>query len=109
MARQVPTSNDIAEMLDIALSPDGSGPKPAGIQAAVTRNVLAAWLRSYGEDRVAVQVPKLSDSIMQKIFQRGGVLYLERNAYMRALCLAAVEVIEGQVRPLALKRRKNAT
>jgi len=102
-------SDDIAEMLDIALGPDGSGPKPAGIQAAVTRNGLAAWLRSYGEDGVAAQVPKLSDSIMQRIFQRAGVLYLERNAYMRALCLAAVEVIEGQDRPLARKRRKNAT
>ena len=109
MGRQVPTSDDIAEMVDIVLGPDGSGPKPAGIQATVTRSVLAAWLRSYGEDHVAAQVPNLPDSIMQKIFQRGGDLYLARTAYMRALCLAAVEVIEGQVRPLARKKRKNAT
>jgi hypothetical protein len=109
MGHRLPTSQDLDEMLGVALGPGGSGPNPACIQAAVTRADLCAWLRAFGEDGVAAKVQSLSDAAMQQIFQRGGILYLEKRPYMQALCLAAVEVVEGSSRALARKRSRNAT
>src|SRR6185437_2270091 len=50
-----------------------------------------------------------ADEIIWAIAQRATQLAFSGENIPRSLCLAAVEKIEGQTRPLARKRRKRAT
>ena len=109
MRRRETTPDDIREILKIVLSQDGPSPDSAKIMATATRQQLVIGLRAFGEDAVAARVSSLSDADMRKLYQRAGSTYLTQNGYVRSLCLAAIEVVEGQSRPLARKRRKRAT
>jgi hypothetical protein len=73
------------------------------------RKVLAQELRSYGEDAVALAVEVASDEEVWAICKRSGKLMLTSDNIPRALCLAAVEIIEGRSRPLARRVRRRAT
>ena len=74
------------------------------------RRGLLLQLLSYGEDAVASAVEKASDETIWSISKRGGQLMLSSGENIqRSLCLAAVELIEGNARPLARKRRRRAT
>ncbi len=110
MKRRVGTTNaDIAEIFNIAMRPSGLDSTPPKFQATASRRQLAVFLESLGEDEVAKRISSLTDDAMQQIFQRAAINFENKNGYVRALCLAAVELIEGQPRALARKRRKNAT
>ena len=74
------------------------------------RRGLALQLRSYGEDAIALAVEAASDETIWAISRRGGELMFSSGENIpRALCLAAVELIEGNARPLARKRRRRTT
>lgn len=75
---------------------------------SVSRELLEADLRTYGEDALAMRVSSLSDADMHKIGEiagryatTGGVALIDK-----ALTLAAVEVLEGTARPLRRNRRR---
>ena len=79
------------------------------------RELTAIDLRTYGEDEVAARIPALADAELQRIHDRADH-YVYSDEYARpsgaspylswAIAMAAVEVIEGQARPLRWKRRK---
>jgi hypothetical protein len=74
------------------------------------RDALALYLRSYGEDSVAVAAEESSDSTVWEISKRGGGLMFSSGENIpRSLCLAAVEVIEREARPLARQTRRRVT
>jgi hypothetical protein len=73
------------------------------------RSALAAELRRYGEDAVASQVELLPNARLNSIYARGMRIAFKGTMILTALCLAAVEEVEGSARPLARKRRKPAT
>ena len=102
-------SEDVEEILDIALKPGAHGAGPPKFQATASRRQLAGFLKSFGEDSVAERVADLSDDEMQRIFTLAATNFLDTRHYARAVCLAAVEVAEGRRRELARKRRKHAT
>jgi hypothetical protein len=80
-----------------------------------SRELLAVDLRTYGEDDAARRVDDLSDAELERIFHRAGD-YLLDDQYATAsgaspliawtLAMAAVEITEGEARPLRWKRRK---
>lgn len=89
------------------------GPMGAPVEATVVtasnRKALVSELRSFGEDSVASAAEAASDEIIWTIGQRALQIAFSGESIPRSLCLAAVEKIEGQGRPLARKRRKRAT
>jgi hypothetical protein len=86
-----------------------AAPAAAALVAASYRKAFAAELRRYGEDSVAAAVEASTDQTVLSIGPRGMQMAFSGENIPRALCLAAVEVIEGQPRPLARKRRKRVT
>jgi len=89
------------------------GPKaPAGTLARIVeakRASLAADLRRFGEDAVAVKVESLSAVEIDSIHARGMKVAFAGTPLLKAFCLAAVQTVEGKARPLARKRRRAAT
>lgn len=83
-------------------------PAATAVVATSNRKALAADLRSYGEDSVASALEAATDETVLSIAQRGIQISFVGENIPRSLCLAAVEIIEGQSRPLARKRRKRA-
>lgn len=86
-----------------------------GVPIMTDAQTLAIDLRTYGEDELAARVATMSLDDLQPVFDRADhYLYLPELATPKgtspllALCLAlaAVEIIEGQARPLRWKRRK---
>jgi len=73
------------------------------------RNSLAAELRRYGEESVASKVESLPDAQIQSVHARGMKIAFTGTKILTALCLAAVEEVEGLSRPLARKRRGPST
>jgi len=109
MKRRVSTPKDFDEILGVTLGPGVSVPGSGRMLVTATRQQLVTALQTFGEDAVAGQVTSLSDARMRKLYQRAGEIFADQSNYVRALCLAAVEVIEGLSRPLVRTRRKNAT
>jgi len=73
------------------------------------RTTLARELRRYGEDRIASLVESLPPKRVKSIYGRHfKFASAGKHAYL-SLCMAAVEEIEGNARPLARKRRKSVT
>ena len=99
--------------LDAVVEFIGKGPAGAPAEAAVVaasnRKMLVSELRSFGEDSVALAIEVAADEIIWAIAQRATQLAFSGENIPRSLCLAAVEKMEGQTRPLARKRRKRAT
>lgn len=91
----------------ISKGPQGA-PAATAVVAASNRTTLAADLRSYGEDYVASALEAATDDTVLAIAQRAIQISFTGENIPRSLCLAAVETIEGQLRPLARKRRKRA-
>lgn len=91
----------------ISKGPQGA-PADTAVVAASNRTALAADLRSYGEDSVASALEAATDDTVLSIAQRGIQISFTGENIPRSLCLAAVETIEGQFRPLARQRRKRA-
>ncbi len=77
--------------------------------AEAKRVALAAELRRYGEDVVASKVESLPAARVDAIHARGMRIAFTGMKVLAALCLAAVEEVEGSARPLARKRRRPAT
>jgi hypothetical protein len=77
--------------------------------AEAQRAALVAELRRYGEDAVALKIESLPASKVESIHARGMKIAFTGIMLLTALCLAAVEEVEGSSRPLARKRRKPAT
>ena len=96
-------------MAHVAKGPAAStAPRPALLGS--NRRGLALELRSYGEDALALAVEAASDETIWAISKRGGeLMFSSGEKISRSLCLAAVELIEGNARPLARKRRRRAT
>jgi hypothetical protein len=91
----------------IGKAPAGAPAKRAAV-AASNRTALVSDLRSFGEDSVASAIEVAADESIWAIGQRAMQLAFSGENITRSLCLAAVERIEGQARPLARKRRKRA-
>lgn len=73
-----------------------------------SRQVVRLNLLSYGEDELAAKTPDLTDDEMVKIGKRAFELTFSTAAgklYL-AVALAAVEIMEGEPRPLQRTRRK---
>ena len=72
------------------------------------RWTLAEELWSFGEDSLYPVALRLSDEDMVRLWLLAGDLLLKERARSsgEATALAAVEVIEGNQRPLARKRRR---
>jgi hypothetical protein len=73
-----------------------------------TREGLAHILWEYDEEYLATKIAHLTDADMQRI---GEVAFVyacrtETTMIIKALALAAVEVLEGQPRDLRRKRRR---
>jgi hypothetical protein len=84
---------------------------PAGSShfVAASRADLAADLRSYGEDELALRAVDLTTDEMVRIGLRAGDLADAPGPdglYSRLLATAAVEVMEGAPRELRRKRRR---
>ena len=77
--------------------------------AEAQRAALVVELRRYGEDAVASKVESMPVGRMGSILARGMKIAFTGTMLLTALCLAAVEEVEGLSRPLARKRRKPAT
>jgi hypothetical protein len=86
-----------------------AAPAAAAVVASSNRKAIAADLLRFGEDDVASAVKAASDGTIWAISKRGGEIALSGENIPRSLCLAAVEIIEGNSRPLARRRRKRAT
>ena len=80
-----------------------------------TRELLAIDLRTYGEDEVAATIAALDEATLTGVFERAGDLSVSDELatpsgagvlLAKALSLAAVEVVEGEARPLRWRRRK---
>jgi len=98
--------------LDAVAELIGKGPARApakrAVVAASNRKALVSELRSFGEDSVASAIEVAADELIWAIGQRATQLAFSGENVPRSLCLAAVERIEGQARPLARKRRQRA-
>jgi hypothetical protein len=70
---------------------------------------LAADLRRFGEDAVAIKVESLSAVEIDSVHARGMKIAFAGTPLLKAVCLAAVQTVEGKARPLARKRRRAAT
>lgn len=73
-----------------------------------SRQVVRLNLLSYGEDDLAAKTPDLTDDETVRIGKRAFELTFstaEGKLYL-ALALAAVEIMEGEPRPLQRTRRK---
>ena len=72
------------------------------------RWTLAEELSSFGEDSLSPAALQLSDEDLVRLWLLAGDLLLKERARSsgEATALAAVEVIEGNQRPLARKRRR---
>jgi hypothetical protein len=88
---------------------DYSGP----VRLLVSRDRLARDLRAYGEDGVADQIAGLTEEQMALISERAGQYAVTPDTpsgagmlLAKAASLAAVEIIEGNARPLERTRRK---
>lgn len=95
--------NAVVEL--ISKGPTGA-PVEAAVVAASNRKLLVSELRSFGEDSVASAIEAAADEIIWAIGQRAMQIAFSGENIPRSLCLAAVEKIAGQARPLARKRRK---
>ena len=73
------------------------------------RTALAVELRRYGEDAIASKVESLPATRVESIYARGMKIAFAGTKVLAALCLAAVEEVEGSARSLARKRRRPAT
>ncbi|MGX6446673.1 hypothetical protein ACVU7I_01175 [Patulibacter sp. S7RM1-6] len=81
-----------------------------------TPEALAVDLRTYGEEELADRVAGMTEDELEPVFQRADHYVYHRPDLcspsgagpLLALCLslAAVEVLEGEARPLRWKRRK---
>ena len=89
------------------------GPKaPAASLARIIeakRVSLAADLRRFDEEAVAVKVEALSAADIDSIHARGMKIAFTGTPLLKAFCLAAVQTVEGRARPLARRRRRAAT
>ncbi|HEV2270574.1 MAG TPA: hypothetical protein VGR92_14050 [Steroidobacteraceae bacterium] len=98
--------------LDAVVELIGKGPAEAPAAAVIAatsnRKVLVSELRAFGEDSVASAIEVAADEFIWAIGQRAMQLAFSGESIPRSLCLAAVEKVEGQARPLARKRRKRA-
>jgi hypothetical protein len=109
MKRPVTTAKDIEEIVAISHRLSNCGNELPKFQATASRRQLEKFLRSFGEESTAERVRSLSDEEMQQIFTRAAPIYLEKSNYTRALCISAIEQIEGRPRELIRKRRKRVT
>ena len=84
------------------------GRDPGVTLAETDRWTLAEELWSFGEDSLYPVALRLSDEDMVRLWLLAGDLLLKERARSsgEATALAAVEVIEGNQRPLARKRRR---
>ena len=71
-----------------------------------TRRMLAGALYTYGEFDLAAKVAGVTPDEMDAIADRADVHADEGLMFATALALAAVEVLEGEPRPLARSRRR---
>jgi len=98
--------NDVVQLIT-------KGPKaPAASLARIVeakRNSLAADLRRFGEDAVAVKVESLPAVDIDSIHALGMKIAFTGTPPFKASCLAAVQIVEGKARPLARRRRRAAT
>jgi hypothetical protein len=70
---------------------------------------LAVDLRTYGEEALAQRVPRLTEAELSRIGELAFVRATDPRSgglLAKALALAAVEVMEGEPRPLTWSRRK---
>ena len=84
------------------------GRDPGATLIETDRWTLAEELSSFGEDSLSPAALQLSDEDMVRLWLLAGDLLLKERARSsgEATALAAVEVIEGNQRPLARKRRR---
>jgi len=84
------------------------GRDPGATLIETDRWTLAEELSSFGEDSISPAALQLSDEDMVRLWLLAGDLLLKERARSsgEATALAAVEVIEGNQRPLARKRRR---
>jgi hypothetical protein len=84
------------------------GRDPGATLIETDRWTLAEELSSFGEDSLSPAALQLSDEDMVRLWLLAGDLLLKERARSsgEAIALAAVEVIEGNQRPLARKRRR---
>jgi hypothetical protein len=71
-----------------------------------TRRMLARALYTYGEFDLAAKFADVTPDQMDAIANRADVHADEGLMFATALALAAVEVLEGEPRPLARSRRR---
>jgi hypothetical protein len=109
MKRRGTTDEDIDEILGIALLPSGPGGSPAKFQATASRGQLAEFLKSFGEESVALRISALSDDEMQRVFAIAAKNFLSQKNYPKALSNAAVEFVEGKPRELVRQKPRSAT
>ena len=78
------------------------------MSVSVSRELLEADLRTYGEDELAARIPSLSEAEIQRIGEVADrYLYTpERPLIAKAVALATVNVLEGASRPLKRNRRR---
>jgi len=78
------------------------------VSVSVSRELLEADLRTYGEDELAARIPSLSEAEIQRIGEVADrYLYTpERPLIAKAVALATVNVLEGASRPLKRNRRR---
>ena len=98
--------NDVVQF--ITKGPNASAASLARIVEA-KRSSLAADLRRFGEDAVAVKVESLTAVGIDSIHALGMKIAFAGTPLLKAFCLAAVQTVEGKARPLARKRRRAAT
>lgn len=71
----------------------------------ISRRDLAINLASYGEHEASARIKEMPDAAYQRVCQIGIKHALTGMDWMKAGCLAALEVVEGAPRDLRRKRR----
>jgi hypothetical protein len=109
LRRRAVTQQEIDDLVQIITKGANAAPDVLARAENARRTTLARELRRYGEDRIASLVESLPSKRVESIYgQHFKFAYAGKHAYL-SLCMAAVEEIEGNARPLARKRRKSAT
>ncbi len=109
MPNRTPLTKELGAIVRLVTTGAALAPDAAADVLETNRKAIAAELRAFGEDAIASQIESATLEKIAEITKRGSAISLAGERIDRACCLAAVELVEGKPRPLARKRRKNAT
>lgn len=106
MSESKSVSKELAALVKVVSKGASSALESEDVLIESNRHGIAVELRAYGEDSVASEVEAASAKRIEAIGKRSAEIIFAGEKPPKALCLAALEILEGRQRPLARKRRR---